>query len=247
MSYSIKVRLDPRKAEYWVRIMQDILSEGLMSSETAQKLAGRLGFVAYAVLGPLGASHVNHLYRRCHEDPPVLSIPLKEEVLWWCNCLSRNNRVTIPLPLESASPIIIYIDADGKGGTGGVLSTKERVLWFRSHVESFFRNKSVSLHKRKTQIIPYEAIAVYQAVRTFRRDLIGRDVVLFIDNASVLGSIRKGRCRSQDVHGIISLILSELESAHVRVHACWVPSSLNVADVPSRGHALQWGSEVQCE
>ena len=96
-TFSIKVRLDPRKAEHWVSIMNEHLSSGTLSSEAAQKLAGRLGFVAFAVLGPLGASHVNHLYRRCYESREDMSADLEDEVRWWCNCLSRNKRVTIPL------------------------------------------------------------------------------------------------------------------------------------------------------
>ena len=226
--------------------MNQHLSEGTLSSEAAQKLAGRLGFVAFAVLGPLGASHVNHLYRRCYESKEVMSSDLEQEVRWWCNCLSRNKRVTIPLSLLGGGPIVLYTDAEGYGGTGAVLSINGDVQWMRSHVRSFFQKHSVRLSKRVTQIIPYEAIAVLQALCTWRHSLIGKQVLLFIDNTSVLGCVRKGRSRSEDVHEIIALILYTLESANIKAFAHWVPSALNVADVPSRGLPLPFGEEVRC-
>merc|ERR1712185_45606 len=77
-SYSIKVRIDPKRAEHWFHIVQQVLSDGVLSPDLAMKMAGRFSFVAYAVLGPVGASHIVHLYRRCHDlscrDDPSLSL-----------------------------------------------------------------------------------------------------------------------------------------------------------------------------
>ena len=66
VSYSIRVRLDPLKAAFWRELLSESMRTGILSKKKAQKMAGRLGFVAYAILGPIGASHVNHLYAvRC--------------------------------------------------------------------------------------------------------------------------------------------------------------------------------------
>ena len=209
-------------------------------------MAGRLSFVAFAVLGPVGASHVNHLYRRCYESKLFLSKDLQSEVLWWCTYLSRNQRVTIPLSPPKGGPIVLYTDAEGHGGTGAVLSLRGEVLWFRSHVRSFFQSAKVKLSSRATQIVPYEALAVLQALSTWRHRLVGRQVVLFTDSSSVLGCVQKGRSRAEDVHEIISLTLSMLEQSHLKLYSFWVPSSLNIADVPSRGMSLPFGTEVRC-
>ena len=175
-----------------------------------------------------------------------MSPQLKEEVQWWSGYLSRNKLVTIPLELTQRPPCVLYTDATGKGGTGAVLSLCGQVQWFRSTVFRTLKTRNIVLTSRETQVIPYEALAVLQAVMTFKHFLVGKHVVLFIDNGSVLGSVRKGRCRSPDVHHIIRLILNELESVHAKVHPFWVPSSLNIADVPSRGEALDFGTEVRC-
>ena len=175
-----------------------------------------------------------------------MSEDLEDEVRWWCNCLSRNKRVTIPLTPAGGGPVVLYTDAEGFGGTGGVLSLNGSVQWFRGHVRLFFHKHKLKLSERITQIVPYEAIAVLQAILTWKHLLVGKPVLVFIDNTSVLGAVRKGRSRASDVHTIVSMLLSVLEEAQVKVHAFWVPSSLNVADVPSRGLPLPFGDEVRC-
>ena len=109
-----------------------------------------------------------------------------------------------------------------------------------------FHKHKLKLSERITQIVPYEAIAVLQAVFTWKHILIGKPVLVFIDNTSVLGCVKKGRSRASDVHEIVSMLLFALEEAHIKVHAYWVPSTLNVADVPSRGLPLPFGDEVRC-
>ena len=108
------------------------------------------------------------------------------------------------------------------------------------------RQVKLKLSTRATQIVPYEALAVLQALSTWRHRLVGRQVVLFTDNSSVLGCVQKGRSRAEDVHEIISLTLSLLEQSHIKLYSFWVPSSLNIADVPSRGMSLPFGTEVRC-
>ena len=97
---------------------------------------------------------------------------------------------------------------------------------------------------RKTQIVPYETIAVLQAAKKFKVHLLSRDVVLFIDNQTVLGCVKKGRCRVQDVHQLVSETLEAFALPRARVFPFWVPSALNISDVPSRGIDLPFGRSV---
>ena len=243
-SYSIKVRLDPSKAEHWSRLIEDILSAGALSPDLAMKMAGRLGFVAYAVLGAVGASHIYHLYKRCYElsgsSTPVLSQGLLSELSWWEKYLLRNKARSIRVSQTECPPAVLYTDAEGHGGTGGVLIIGHEVLWFRSNAKIC----GYKLSERKTQIVPYEAVAVKQALSKFCHLLLGKKLILFVDNQSVLGCLRKGRSRKMDVHRIVEDILSILGTCQIDTVPHWVPSSLNISDVPSRGAPLSLGREV---
>ena len=246
-SYSIKVRIDPKRAEHWFHIVQQVLSDGVLSPDLAMKMAGRFSFVAYAVLGPVGASHIVHLYRRCHDlscrDDPSLSRDLFSELSWWEKYLLSNKTRTIRVSPNEVPTAVLYTDAEGNGGTGGVLIIDGEVLWFRSDAKRLTREE-YCLVPRKTQIVPYEAIAVLQALSKFSSRLLGRQVLIFVDNQSVLGCLRKGRCKKLDVHHIITDILSILITCQIEAVPHWVPSALNIADVPSRGQPLTFGSEV---
>ena len=252
-SFSIKVRLDSKKAEHWTRIVQEVLSDGVLSADLSLKMASRFSFVAYAVLGPVGASHIVHLYRRCYDCTGVatmssrkslaLSSDLLCELSWWEKYLLQNKSRTIRVSPTNVPAAVLYTDAEGRGGTGGVLIIDNEVLWFRSDARPL--TESVyKLSPRKTQIVPYEAIAVKQALSKFSHLLLSRKLIMFVDNQSVLGCLRKGRSRKLDVHHIITDILSILGTCQIEAVPHWVPSALNIADIPSRGCPLNLGREV---
>lgn len=155
----------------------------------------------------------------------------------------QNKSRTIRVSPTSVPAAVLYTDAEGRGGTGGVLILQDEVLWFRSDAKS--ATESVyKLSPRKTQIVPYEAIAVKQALSRFSHLLLGRRLLIFVDNQSVLGCLRKGRSRKLDVHNIITDILSILGTCQIEAVPHWVPSSLNIADIPSRGCPLNFGREI---
>ena len=246
-SFSIRVRLDSKKAEHWSRIVQEVLSDGVLSAELSLKMASRFSFVAYAVLGPVGASHIVHLYRRCYDLSSRTNLALSRDLLcelsWWEKYLLRNKSRTIGGSPTNVPAAVLYTDAEGRGGTGGVLILQNEVLWFRSDAKPL-TDEVYKLSPRKTQIVPYEAIAVKQALSKFSHLLLGRRLLIFVDNQSVLGCLRKGRSRKLDVHNIITDVLSILGTCQIEAVSHWVPSSLNIADVPSRGCPLQFGREI---
>ena len=116
-SFSIKVRLDSKKAEHWSSIVQEVLSDGVLSAELFLKMASRFSFVAYAVLGPVGASHIVHLYRRCYDlsSRTVLSRDLLCELSWWEKYLLRNKSRTITVSPTNVPAAVLYTDAEGRG------------------------------------------------------------------------------------------------------------------------------------
>ena len=88
---------------------------------------------------------------------------------------------------------------------------------------------------RKTQIIAYEALAVLWAAKELSHLLLCRDVILFVDNQIVQCSSKKGRCRADDINKIICDIVDVFWNHLARPYVFWVPSTLNIADLPSRG------------
>ena len=98
---------------------------------------------------------------------------------------------------------------------------------------------------RMTYIIQLELLAVTVALKLFCHSLTGAAVKFFIDNRSVLGSLRKGRSKVEDLN---SLVLMTIDKT-VHIDQClfsWIPSKLNVADLPSRGQLITDITTVDC-
>ena len=235
---SLAVRLDPNKAAFWTTLLSESLRTQCMPRKVAEKMAGRLGFVAYAILGPIGASRVRYIYAQVlSQGNGSMSQALMNEVSWWKDYLSKNPKVTIRIGPDLPPPAILYTDAEGSGGLGGVLvidqpGSGRKCLSIMGDAK---RMSLPSLKQRKTQIVPYETVAITMSAKKFKRHLLSRDVVLFVDNQTVLSCVKKGRSRVQDLHDLIHETLSVFEACHARVYAYWVPSSLNISDLPSRG------------
>ena len=100
------------------------------------------------------------------------------------------------------------------------------------------------LKDRKTQIVPYETIAITVAAKKFKRFLLSRDVILLVDNQTVLSCVKKGKSRVSDIHDLIHETLSVFEACRSRIYAFWVPSALNISDLPSRGEEVPFARLV---
>ena len=128
--------------------------------------------------------------------------------------------------------MILYTDAEGSGGIGATLITDDTKLFLRGKLD---RRCTDLLIKRTTQIIPLEAMAVLIAILTFKKDIGQSELLVMIDNTSVLGAARKGRSSANDVHKIITKISDLCLDFGITKHLFWVPSAMNMADLPSRG------------
>ena len=187
-------------------------------------MAGRLNFVATCVMGPLGATCVNFIYRHALVSGPHarrLSPQAINELSWWLSELRDNKLVPIHVGPHVSAPTVIYTDAEGSGGTGGVVFRKGSCQWFRRHV----REIDLQLSDRKTQIVAYELIAVLQALNVFKCHILARDVLLMVDNSTAVSCIKKGRSRCLDLNDIVRMILSTASRCHAKIHVRWVPSS----------------------
>ena len=136
--------------------------------------------------------------------------------------------------LFAPAPVsLLYTDAEGSGGLGGFLSAAVEAEWLGGQVSPIV---PPLLMPCKTQIFLFEIIAVLLAARVWTKQLFGTSVIFFVDNQSALAALKKVGSRVADAHSMVGLFWDVLVPAMqpASVHFYYVPSSLNLADAPSR-------------
>ena len=137
-----------------------------------------------------------------------------------------------PLRPREDTPPILYTDAPGKpqNGLGAVLIDWDSVLWsWRTCPDRLI----ASLADRTTQINPLEVCGVILGFWTFKNEIRGRRVMVFIDNQAALGAIKKGRSPVPDFNELVFFARGICNSCETDPTFSWVPSELNWADAPS--------------
>ena len=172
----------------------------------------------------------------------------REELRWWIGYLSRGLTHRFPLRAVCLPTVILYTDAEGNGGIGGCIcvdgANKAVRLYFSTRLDCRFTGL---LQQRITQIIPLEAMALTVAMEVFKMHIAGSKCVFFVDNQSVLGALRRGRSRAEDIHQIICWTIDRVVQLSVMPYFLWVPSSMNLADPPSRGLPIHGFSKVDAK
>ena len=214
-----------------------ILKAGRIQPRLAEKLAGRLNFAAGAVAGQSGSARINELYKIAFGRVRNAKIGhrLKRDLEWWRSFLLKGQCLRFRILGPPKKKVIVYTDAQGRGGIGAAIISGSTKLFFKETMDQRFLSKLIG---RETQIIPLEAIAVLVALHRFKREIGQCDLVLLIDNTSVLGATRKGRSSADDVHEIVTAISDLCFEINVTKHLFWVPSAMNIADAPSRGEDI---------
>lgn len=234
--HPVGFRPDEAKASRWRQELQQVLSTGLASAACIERLAGRLNFGCEAVWGALGRSHLRSLYQFAHASHHLRVGPLPQDLLsdlhWWAGQLQPPVPQRTRWLLPRGSPLVLYTDAEGGGGVGAVLAASGQVLSMCSRAPpSFYRG----LPARKTHICALEAAAVPLAVSHWANLLRDRDVLIYIDNQSALGALRKGSSTAPDLLRLARLLHERLLRLGSEATFLWVPSGSNPADGPSRG------------
>ena len=230
-----------RKLQVWIEEAQQILESTSVDLRRLTKLVGRLSFASWAIWGQVARSRLRAAYSFLSSGLESHRSRMALDLEWWL-CLLRN-----PLPAQACAssglqaPVLVYTDAEGSSGLGAVLHTPSKTVWFQDHVPT---EVTSALSRRKTQIFAYEVIAVWAAVQRFSPQLSGKHVVFFIDNKSALHSLVKGSSRASDVHLLVRRIWDLLRQHGIKPTFKWVPSKLNLSDLPSRGRPPVVGSMV---
>ena len=140
-------------------------------------------------------------------------------------------------------PLILYSDAEGRGGIGSVALPLHSCVWAAGTVPP---DVVSLLHPRETQINPLELLAVLAAIEQFSASARGSRVLFFLDNTAALGILLRGSSPQSDLNALAEAILARCLELHLTPFWRWAPSALNMADPPSRGRAPPFGRRVPC-
>ena len=231
---SVTCILDPSRAAFWRQKILEILSARIFRLEIARKMAGRLNFASSAAVGGTGASRLKEIYKSSFFLREFCS-ELEHELVWWAGRLENPRPVSVPIGPLPDRVVVLYTDAQGAGGVGAVLATPNKLFVIAAHVDA----SRMGLLERETQIIPLEACVPLIVVRALQQEINSCRLLLFIDNQSALGALKKGRSECADIHKIVNVFVDLLEFLSVRPTFFYVPSSLDIADFPSRGKDLK--------
>jgi len=240
---AVTVRLlpEPAKVLFWISELQELLTQPHLLQRLV-KLVGRLSFACSSVWGAEARGHLRPLYARLSARPKGSTQQALACLDWWHTRLQSPPVRSLFLHWHLLPPIIAYSDAEGSGGLGLVLCL-DSVLWALGSAPS---PADLGLLPRKTQIHAYEMLGALAALQTLGPRLRQRRLLLFIDNQSALGVLRKGSCSSAaDLTALAAFFHSECRRLHCDVHLFWVPSRLNPADPPSRGSSPGFGSQTR--
>ena len=244
-SWGVTVHLAPeaRKLAVWVTSVAQVLEVQAVTVAFMLKLVGRLSFAAFAIWGGQARARLRSLYTFCLSGCGRAPCQVLQSLRWWSARLLSASSVTVQPSPVCFQPLVVYTDAEGSAGFGVTIHDGLENRWVAGSFPVAVRSV---LNGRRTQIFPYEVMAVWVAIRQFIDQMSGRVVLFFVDNTSALASIAKGSTRCGDVQPIIADIWDTLVAGHVWSHWKWVPSKLNLSDLPSRGKPPILGQQCPC-
>ncbi len=171
----------------WVKSLEEALGhQGLSPAVTQQQqLAGRLLFARCSLFGRAGSAHLRSLHNQATQGSDKARPPLRRSLSWW---------LPIPYavhfwqrdPLEDGrtlSPAVLFTDATGHGKVGAAVHDTDGKLlaWSDADAPEGF---ATLLLPRKSQVTPWELIAVTWATRLFESMLRDRLVHIHVDNTA---------------------------------------------------------------
>ena len=151
-----RISLEESKAEYWTGIISGILARNHIRSWEAESLAGRLNFVASAILGQEGVCRIRNIYAAQYSGGGI-SREARHELEWWKHYLQSNPQKKIPLTSSRFKYEICNSDAEGSGGFGGLLLRDEFLEIHGQILEQF----SPYFSERKSQSVGHFCVSGY--------------------------------------------------------------------------------------
>jgi len=224
---------DEKKSRYLLKL-EPWLPGHKFTQREAQSLLGTLVHCSLAI--PDSRSRLPALSRfvtsfnvtlspfiRKSPNPSVLS-----DITWWRNHLSMNfagSHLHRPLP---ASPIDFWVDASTDWGIGVVFNGEWDSWKFNTRWCSNGRNIGWA------EFVAIE-IGLIVAISNGHSDT---HFTIRSDNQGVIHAIEGGKSRSPEQNIVLQRITLLLSSYNIWISSLYVPSSTNLADLPSRGLSI---------
>ena len=152
---------------------------------------------------------------------------------WWDIVLQHDICEEVRLDGRSNAPVVLLTDARGLPAHTGAVLSADGLLRYTSlappeSVTSWFASRSDS------QIMGLEILAVIVALSTFWPFIVGRTVLLFVDNTGGELAILRGSAKSADHNSLVHGIWSAALIGKVGLWVERVATDDNLSDLPSR-------------
>jgi hypothetical protein len=239
-------------------LVDEVWKANELRSGLAASLFGKARFMLSPCYGCLGKACLQPIMARekrsaAGEITPDIADAL-EFISFVCTHLPP---LELPLfPSSDRRKVVIFTDAEGKQRKGNRPPTGHLgfVVYHPVHgkvhasapVPRSVAELFDSFKKRDTYIAQYELLAALAVFLSLPRDWFeGRPIELWVDNSGALGALIKGYSGVPDIARIVNMF--HFTVAQLGAESLWidyVPSESNVADIPSRFHAMT-DSEIE--
>lgn len=256
----VVLRPHPSRCARVIAIIDCALQQNRLTSDDAQRLAGKLVFLTSTLFGQLGRAALAPVYARAHglstcDKADQLNTALKAALVALQTMLTEIQPKRIPRQMTQ-TPVIIYTDAyfvlhgqqfstgsdkipsqwnkakccNYENGWGYVIYHAGHARFCAGRVPAKVIRKFCT---RKAYIYFLEILAQMVCFLTLRphRDLL---VISFIDNQPGRYALMKGYCKDPHVCQLVSLTWRLISHLGWHLQLEWVCSELNISDKVSR-------------
>eukprot|EP00435_Cladocopium_sp_Y103_P038353 s2136_g10.t1 len=258
----------PKRSAKILQTLDDILQSNRLTPDEAQRVAGKLGFLATTMFGGIGTAAIQPFYARAHhlgeQRHDNLTFALRAAINILKQLLIHGKPRTFTWSQSSPHPeAVVYSDAfflvgetvmrardaptlwnpkkrrPKSNGWGFVVRLPRRVVFAHGELPEDFISKFVS---RKAFIYMMEIMAAFIAV-VFLQNELPPFFVMFIDNQAGKAALQKGYGSDGRVNTIITAFWSLVSEKNWFPTFQYVKSELNISDAVSR-HDTSFAKEA---
>ena len=259
-SEAVTLHPHPNRCHKVIELMETSLRENKLTCDQAQRLAGKLIFMASTMFGQIGKAALRPIYARSHglsdiDKASQLNGPLRTALPTMISLISEVQPRVIPREV-SQKMLILYTDAFFNMHGQEMSPDQGRVpqKWSQKRCPTYQNGWGCVWHFRgETRYaagqIPEAVLRRFCSRRAFIyflelvTQLIGfvatmhYDATLilsFIDNTSGFFALQKGFCKDGPICNMIALMWRLLSALNWNLQLEWVSSGNNLADQVSR-------------
>jgi hypothetical protein len=222
--------IEKDRLESELQSVRELLARELVSKHSIQETAGRLQWIASAMV--TGRPFVSDLHTMAssfyrHGRPQPLSAEAREALLWWENKLQELVASDAPAwcRIYRTPPVaVIRSVSDASGSKGFAIICKDRVL------------KGEWIDPQPNDIARQELFPLFLALVEFGEQLRGHLLVFTTDNASVAFAVTKTTTHSTLLRPLLRTIMILADSLEVTAIGDHIPREINgLSDAMSKG------------